>query len=154
MTRRTGCIRMKYSLTASSHTGKYTAPPYLHLALGHRWPWDQVGGARVGRGTVALRCLGCLPTITSSISGVRDAQRSRRHLGGLYITSPYSKVYRIWLYSIRIQPARIVPARLSGYTAYTAHTAHTAIHSHTAIHAIHHTALYSLPLPPTVRDRK
>ena len=64
--------------TADSHTGKYTAPPYLHLALGHRWPWDQVGGARVGRGTVALRCLGCLPTITSSISGVKDAQRSRR----------------------------------------------------------------------------
>ena len=75
---RAGCICMKYSLTASSHTGKYTAPPYLHLALGHRWPWDQVGGARVGRGTVALRCLGCLPTITSSISGVKDAQRSRR----------------------------------------------------------------------------
>ena len=48
------------------------------MALGHRWPWDQVGGARVGRGTVALRCLGCLPTITSSISGVKDAQRSRR----------------------------------------------------------------------------
>ena len=64
--------------TADSHTGKYTAPPYLHLALGHRWPWDQVGGARVGRGTVALRCLGCLPTITSNISGVKDAQRSRR----------------------------------------------------------------------------
>ena len=64
--------------TASSHTGKYTAPPYLHLALGHRWPWDQVGGARVDRGTVALRCLGCLPTITSNISGVKDAQRSRR----------------------------------------------------------------------------
>ena len=64
--------------TADSHTGKYTAPPYLHLALGHRWPWDQVGGARVGRGTVALRYLGCLPTITSSISGVKDAQRSRR----------------------------------------------------------------------------
>ena len=64
--------------TASSHTGKYTAPPYLHLALGHRWPWDQVGGARVGRGTVALRYLGCLPTISSSISGVKDAQRSRR----------------------------------------------------------------------------
>ena len=75
---RAGCIRMKYSLYASSHTGKYTAPPYLHLALGHRWPWDQVGGARVGRGTVALRYLGCLPTITSSISGVKDAQRSRR----------------------------------------------------------------------------
>ena len=50
----------------------------LSLALGHRWPWDQVGGARVGRGTVALRCLGCLPTITSNISGVKDAQRSRR----------------------------------------------------------------------------
>ena len=48
------------------------------MALGHRWPWDQVGGARVGRGTVALRYLGCLPTITSSISGVKDAQRSRR----------------------------------------------------------------------------
>ena len=64
--------------TADSHTGKYTAPPYLHLALGHRWPWDQVGGARVDRGTVALRCLGCLPTITSNISGVKDAQRSRR----------------------------------------------------------------------------
>ena len=78
VTRRAGCICMKYSLTASSHTGKYTAPPYLHLALGHRWPWDQVGGARVGRGTVALRCLGCLPTITSNISGVKDAQRSRR----------------------------------------------------------------------------
>ena len=57
---------------------QYTSLPYLHLALGHRWPWDQVGGARVGRGTVALRCLGCLPTITSSISGVKDAQRSRR----------------------------------------------------------------------------
>ena len=48
------------------------------MALGHRWPWDQVGGARVDRGTVALRCLGCLPTITSNISGVKDAQRSRR----------------------------------------------------------------------------
>ena len=48
------------------------------MALGHRWPWDQVGGARVDRGTVALRCLGCLPTISSSISGVKDAQRSRR----------------------------------------------------------------------------
>ena len=71
VTRRGGC-------TADSHTGKYTAPPYLHLALGHRWPWDQVGGARVGRGTVALRCLGCLPTITSNISGMKDAQRSRR----------------------------------------------------------------------------
>ena len=68
----------KIQPTASSHTGKYTAPPYLHLALGHRWPWDQVGGARVGRVTVALRCLGCLPTITSSISGIKRAQRSRR----------------------------------------------------------------------------
>ena len=38
----------------------------------------RTGGARVGRGTVALRYLGCLPTITSSISGVKDAQRSRR----------------------------------------------------------------------------
>ena len=64
--------------TADSHTGKYTAPPYLHLALGHRWPWDQAGGARVGRGTVALRYLGCLPTITSSISEVKDAQSQRQ----------------------------------------------------------------------------
>ena len=70
---------MKYSLYSKfSYRKVYSPTPYLHLALGHRWPWDQVGGARVGRGTVALRCLGCLPTITSSISGVKDAQRSRR----------------------------------------------------------------------------
>ena len=130
---RAGCIPIVYSYTARFHTGNYTAPPYLHLALGHRWPWDQVGGARVGRGTVALRCLGCLPTITSSISGVKDAQRSRRQsIWAVYTSLRHTaKVNRIWLYTIRIQAARLVPARLSGYTAYTAHTAYTAIQPYT-----------------------
>ena len=45
--------------------------------------WDQVGGTRVGHGTVALRCLGCVPTITISISGVKDAQRSRKQSIGV-----------------------------------------------------------------------
>ena len=78
---RVRCIRMVYSLYSGFPYRKVyspTLPPLGSLALGHRWPWDQVGGARVGRGTVALRYLGCLPTITSSISGVKDAQRSRR----------------------------------------------------------------------------
>ena len=57
---------------------------------------------------------------------------------GLYTFLYGNPLYR--LYTIHIQPARIVPARLSRYTAHTAHTAYTAIH------AIHHTALYSLPL--------
>ena len=93
------------------YTGKYTAPTYPHLAFGARMPWDQVGGARVGHGTVALRCLGCLPTITSSISGVKDAQGLEDSPSGWSIHP--SKVYRIWLYTIRIQAARLVPARLS-----------------------------------------
>ena len=78
---RAGCIRMVYSLYSGFPYRKVyspTLPPLGSLALGHRWPWDQVGGARVGHGTVALRCLGCVPTITSSITGVKDAQRSRR----------------------------------------------------------------------------
>ena len=58
---------------------------------------------------------------------------------GLYTFLYGNPLYR--LYIIHIQPPRIVPARLSRYTA---HTAYTAIQV-TAIHAIHHTALYSLP---------
>ena len=146
MTRRGGCIPVVYSLTASSHTGKYTAPPYLHLALGHRWPWDQVGGARVGRGTVALRCLGCLPTITSNISGVKDAQRSRRQsIWAVYTSLRHTAKYTgFGCISLRIQPARIVTARLSGYTAYTAHTAYTAIQPYTPYIIQRYTASLSL----------
>ena len=48
---------------------------------------------------------------------------------GLYTFLYENLLYR--LYFIRIQPARIVTARLSGYTAYTAHTAYTAIQPYT-----------------------
>ena len=55
---------------------------------------------------------------------------------GLYTFLYENLLYR--LYIIHIQPARIVTARLSRYTA---HTAYTAIQPYTP----HHTALYSLP---------
>ena len=123
--------------TADSHTGKYTAPPYLHLALGHRWPWDQVGGARVGRGTVALRCLGCLPTITSSISGVKDAQRSRRQsIWAVYTSLRHTAKYTgfgciLYTYS-RLSSSRLAChaiqriQRIQPYS-HTRHTSYSAI---------------------------
>ena len=135
-----------YSLYSKfSYRKVYTAPPYLHLALGHRWPWDQVGGARVGRGAVALRCLGCVPTITSSIRGVKDAQRSQDSPSGRSIHHFAIQLgIQSWLYTIGRQPPRIVTARLSGYTAYTAHTA-LQPYSHTR-----HTS-YSAIQPPSDR---
>ena len=74
---------------------------------------------------MALRCLGCLPTITSNISGVKDAQRSRRQsIWAVYTSLRHTAKYTgFGCISLRIQPARIVPARLSRYTAHTAYTA-------------------------------
>ena len=125
--------------TASSHTGKYTAPPYLHLALGHRWPWDQVGGARVGRGTVALRCLGCLPTITSNISGVKDAQRSRRQsIWAVYTSLRHTAKYTgfgciPYVYSLLASSRLACHAiqRIQPIQPYS-HTRHNIIQRHTA----------------------
>ena len=62
---------------------------------------------------------------------------------GLYTFLDGNPLYR--LYTIRIQPARIVPARLSGYTAYTAHTAYTAIQPYTPYIIQRHTASLSCP---------
>ena len=120
------------------------------MALGHRWPWDQVGGARVGRGTVALRCLGCLPTITSNISGVKDAQRSRRQsIWAVYTSLRHTAKYTgfgciSYVYSL------LASSRLACQDIQRiAHTAHTP---YTAIHAIHHTAPSELPELSSLRQ--
>ena len=110
------------------------------MALGHRWPWDQVGGARVDRGTVALRCLGCLPTITSNISGVKDAQRSRRQsIWAVYTSLRHTAKYTgfgciLYTYS-RLSSSRLAChaiqriqriQRIQPYS-HTRHTSYSAI---------------------------
>ena len=158
------CERAVYvwytAYTADSHTGKYTAPPYLHLALGHRWPWDQVGGARVGRGTVALRYLGCLPTITSSISGVKDAQRSRRQsIWAVYTSLRHTAKYTgfgciLQVYS-RLSSSRLAChaiqriQRIQPYS-HTRHTSYSAIQPPSVRH--HPTARPDSTRNPTTRQ--
>ena len=167
--RRGGCIPRYTAYTADSHSGKYTAPPYLHLALGHRWPWDQVGGARVGRGTVALRYLGCLPTITSSISGVKDAQRSRRQsIWAVYTSLRHTAKYTgfgciLQVYS-RLSSSRLAChaiqriQRIQPYS-HTRHTSYSAIQppSDAAPAASRRAVVWRAPAPrpigPSCRSR-
>ena len=61
---------------------------------------------------------------------------------GLYTFLYENLLYR--LYIIHIQPARIVTARLSRYTA---HTAYTAIQPYTPYIIQRYKALHSLPAP-------
>ena len=114
------------------------------MALGHRWPWDQVGGARVDRGTVALRCLGCLPTITSNISGVKDAQRSRRQsIWAVYTSLRHTAKYTgfgciLQVYS-RLSSSRLAChaiqriQRIQPYS-HTRHTSYSAIQPPSGYH--------------------
>ena len=146
VTRRAGCIRMKYSLYSKFSYRKVHSPtPYLPLALGHRWPWDQVGGARVGRGTVALRYLGCLPTISSSISGktlkgLEDSPSGR----SIHHFAIQQSIQDLAVYHTYTAPSPRHGSPVRIYSVYSTYS----LYSHTAIHAIHHTALYSLPQDP------
>ena len=125
------------------------------MALGHRWPWDQVGGARVGRGTVALRYLGCLPTITSSISGVKDAQRSRRQsIWAVYTSLRHTAKYT-GFGCISYVYSRLASSRLACQDIQRIqHIQHIQPYSHTrhtSYSAIQHPS--ALALPPAAQPK-
>ena len=119
-----------------------TLPPlgsWAQMAVGSgRWR------TRVGRGTVALRCLGCLPTITSSISGVKDAQRSRRQsIWAVYTSLRHTAKYTgfgciLYTYS-RLSSSRLAChaiqriQRIQPYS-HTRHTSYSAIQPPSGAH--------------------
>ena len=99
-----------------------------------------VGGARLSRGIVALLCLGYDPTINKSIWLVKVAIRSRRQ--SIWVTYT-SRRYTAFYTGFRCMLQLYIDLALSRLARHAIQP--IQLYSYTAIHAIQHTALYSVP---------